>query len=70
MLRMTDESGAPVALSVVSKTDNGYGDNTIVWEPSGIVTNGVNDVSYTVTVNGVSGGVQATYSYMVTLIKP
>jgi hypothetical protein len=58
-----------VNLTVVSKTDNGYGDNTIVWEPSGILTNSPSDVLYSITISGVVKAPKTTYSYGTTLIK-
>jgi hypothetical protein len=58
-----------VVLAVVSKTDVGYGDNTIVWEPQGIVLNSASDVTYTVTINGIGGTAKSTYTYEVTLIQ-
>lgn len=68
---MTDGSGNPVTLNVISKTDNGYGDNTIVWEPQGINTGSSSDVTYYVTVSNVKvNGADSTYSYKVVIIKP
>lgn len=68
---MTDASGNPITLSVISKTDNGYGDNTIVWEPENINTTSTSDVSYNVTVSNVKvSNVDSTYTYKVTIIKP
>lgn len=58
-----------VALTIVSKTDNGYGDNTIVWEPVGINTSSTTDLEYTVTISGIENAPEKTYSYTVTLIK-
>ena len=65
---MTGPSGA-VVLAVVSKTDNGYGDNTIIWEPLGINVTSATDLKYTVTVNGVANAPKTSYVYDVTLIK-
>lgn len=60
-----------VALTVVSKTDNGYGDNTIVWEPTGIVVNSAADMVYTVTISGIGGAAKnSSYTYSTTIIKP
>lgn len=67
---VTDGAGGSITAPVVSKTDNGYGDNTIVWEPAGINTTSTDDISYNVTVSGITGAPQASYSYTVTLIKP
>jgi len=61
--------GGNVTLSIIS-TVTGYGDNTIVWEPQGINTTSTSDVSYTVTVSGVTGASQASYTYTVVIIKP
>jgi hypothetical protein len=66
---MTGPSGS-VPLSIVSSTDNGYGDNTIVWEPTGINTSSSTDVSYTITVSGISGVSPTIYTYTVTLFAP
>jgi hypothetical protein len=56
------ENGSPVSLTVVSRTNNGYGDNTIVWEPSGLsFSSGDPDRTFTVTVSNimVSGSPQS-----------
>lgn len=58
-----------ITLTVVSKTDNGYGDNTIVWEPVGIVTNSPADMLYTITISGVAKTPKTTYTYGTTIIK-
>lgn len=49
---------------------NGYGDNTLVWEPTGVITNSTTDVTYTVTVSGITGATQSSYTYNVVIIKP
>lgn len=68
---MTDASGNAIPLTIISNTDNGYGDNTIVWEPTGINTTSTSDVSYNVTVGNVKvSNVDSTYTYKVTIIKP
>jgi hypothetical protein len=68
---MTDAVNANITCSVVSKTDNGYGDNTIVWEPTGINTSSTSDVTYHVTINNVIVNSAAkNYTYDVILIKP
>lgn len=58
-----------IPLTIVSTTAN-YGDRTIVWEPQGIITNSENDVSYEVTVSGITNAPQASYTYTVIIIKP
>jgi hypothetical protein len=64
------EGGNPVPLSVVSRTDYGYGDITIVWEPSPLgFAAGMGDRRFTVTVSGISGP-QTTVSYDVVVMDP
>ena len=65
---MTGPSGN-VPLSIVS-TAVSYGGKTIVWEPQGILTNATYDVSYTVTVSGITGAPQSSYTYSTILFKP
>lgn len=68
---MTDASGTAVPCTIVSSTDNGYGDNTIVWEPTGVNTSGTSDVTYHVNVNNVTVSSNTkNYSYDVVIIQP
>lgn len=68
---MKDPNNADVTLTVTSKTDNGYGDNTIVWEPVGVNTTSDTDLKYHVTISNVSvGGNTKNYDYDITIIKP
>jgi len=57
----------PVTLETVA---NGYGDNTIVFRPSGVsYTQPLADTTYTVTVSGIAGsGVPASFQYTVTVL--
>ncbi|APV50819.1 hypothetical protein BWI17_14650 [Betaproteobacteria bacterium GR16-43] len=56
-------NGTPIGVNIVSKVDNGYGDNTIVFEHTPAIVAGTN---YIVTVSGMAGsGVPATTSYSV-----
>ncbi len=48
----------------------GYGDPTLAWEPTGIITNSTSDVTYTVTVSGITGAPSTSYTYNVVIIKP
>lgn len=66
------EGATPVSLSVVSRTDNGYGDNTIVWEPSGLsFIPGAQDRVFTVTVSNIMvGGIPQTEVFNVVVIDP
>jgi hypothetical protein len=68
---MTDQNSGNVTLTVISKTANGYGDNTIVWEPVGINTSSSTDVTYNVKVNSVKVGSDTkNYEYNVIIVKP
>lgn len=65
------ENGVPIALNIVSRSANGYGDNTLVWEPSGLVFSaGQTNRSFDVVVSNVSNAGQSEYSYRVTVIDP
>jgi hypothetical protein len=66
------EGASPISLSVVSRTDNGYGDNTIVWEPAGLsFFPGMQDRRFTVTVSNILvGGSPQTRVYEVVVIDP
>jgi uncharacterized protein YkwD len=59
----------PVTLETIA---NGYGDNTIVFRPTGVsYARPAADTTYTVTVDGMTGtGVPSTLSYTVTVIDP
>ena len=63
--------GSVVPTAIVSNVDNGYGDNSLVWQPVGLPTGVGSDVVCTVTVSGIGGaGVPASHSYSVTLFDP
>jgi len=69
-VQMFDESGSGITL-ITFTLQAGYGDNTIVWQPSGIVTSSTFDVKYSVKVNNVLvGGVYKNYSYDVIICQP
>jgi len=66
-------SGPSGALAVTREAlANGYGDNTLVFVPSGVSYDApAGDTSYTVTVNGIGGsGVPTSLQYVVTVIDP
>jgi len=66
------EGGSSVGLTVVSRTDNGYGDNTIVWEPTWLsFVPGAQDRTFSITVsNIIVGGSPKTEAYNVVVIDP
>jgi hypothetical protein len=64
-------NGAPVGLGVLPIQD-GFGDNTIVWEPQGLTHSaGMADTTYHVTLNNVVvDGIARTFAYDVIVIDP
>lgn len=64
-------NGVTIPLTVLPITD-GYGDDTIVWEPSGLIfAGGMSDQAITVTIGNVLvGGALRNYMYTVTIIDP
>ena len=65
-------SGTSVPVQIISSVDNGYGDNSIVWVPSGMPPASIpSDQTYQVTVSGIAGAaVPSSTSYGVTLFDP
>jgi|GEM_PF-1192414 tellurite resistance-related uncharacterized protein len=67
---MKDMDSQNVTLNIINNAE-GYGDNTVVWEPDGINTNGPGDVFYTVTVGNVGVGSDTkSFTYTVTIVQP
>ena len=65
------QGATSVPVSIISKTDTGIGDNAIVWVPTGLPSSLTNDLTYNVTVSGISGsGVPTSSNYSVTLFNP
>ena len=65
------QGATAVGTAIVSSADNGFGDNTLVWEPAGLPSSIAADTTYNVTVSGIAGaGVPASYSYSVTVFDP
>ena len=64
-------NGVAVPLQIISSAQNGYGENTIVWEPAGLVLNSKEDQAYQVTVSNIGGaGIPTSYSYSVSIFDP
>ena len=60
-----------IPVTVISRTDSGYADNTLVWEPQSLPSTVSADIPYSVTVSGIGGsGVPTSYTYSVTLFDP
>lgn len=66
---MSDPNGSNVQLNIIYYNGN-YGDPAIVWEPQNIQLNSTYDVTYTVTIGGISNVSQSVYTYQTTVIKP
>lgn len=66
------QNGTPLAVTVISRSDTGYGDNTLVWTVTGVpLTAPATDRPYVVTISDVLvDGSSRNYQYTVTLIDP
>lgn len=68
-VQMTDNAGAVVS-TILEPLANGYGDNTLVWKPTGIITISQTDLAYTVNVNNVIvSGASQNFSYVVKICQ-
>ena len=74
---MRGDAGQPVSLRVESRSDNGYGDNTIVWSvdtaqsPATGWDRGAADTRLDIDISGVGNcGAGSSFSYSVTFITP
>jgi hypothetical protein len=64
-------NGSDVAVTVVSRNQNGYGENTIVWQPASLPGSVTADLPYVVNVTGIKGsGVPTSKSYTVRVFNP
>jgi len=64
-------NGDGVATSIISSNQAGVGDSTLVWTPTNLPSSLSTDMTYSVTVAGITGaGVPASYNYTVTLFDP
>ncbi len=64
------QAGNAVTTAIISSTQNGIGDNSIVWTMAGIPTTLTNDRPYVITVSGITGGGPTSKTYTVTLFDP
>ncbi len=74
---MRNDAGQPIATRIESRTDNGYGDNTIVWSidttasPANNWDRGTADTTVAIDIAGISGcAAGASANYTVTFITP
>jgi len=65
---MQDPDGNTIPLTIISNNQNGFADNSIVWEPSGIINNSNMDVAYTITISNISNAAQSSYTYTTNII--
>lgn len=64
------QAGSNVPVTVISNSTTNVGDNSIVWEPTGVPSSVTNDLPYVVTVSGITGGGPTSKTYTVTLFNP
>ncbi|MBL9146405.1 MAG: hypothetical protein JNM99_22185 [Verrucomicrobiaceae bacterium] len=64
------QNGSNVPLTIISNSTTNVGDNSIVWEPTGLPSSVTSDVPYVVTVSGIGGGGPTSKTYTVTLFNP
>ena len=76
-IAMRGDTGQPISVRVESRSDNGYGDNTIVWSidtaqsPAGNWDRGTADTRLDIEVANVAGcGAGSSFRYSVTFITP
>lgn len=70
VVSVTDSSGNAVSTEIISDSDTGYADNTLVWTVAGFPKTVIQDDSYTVTVSKISGSGPASYTYTVNAFNP
>jgi hypothetical protein len=65
-------NGVPLGVPSYETIQNGYGDNTLVWQPQGVTyAQPAADVIYHVTINGITGGgAPSSIGYDVIVIDP
>lgn len=65
------EDGVPVNLIIVSSNRIGFGDNTLIWTPSGLgLSAGQLDRVFDIEISNVGNTDQDVYTYKVTIIDP
>lgn len=69
-VEMQDQNGNNINLNIIDRLSGYKPDNRIVWEPTGINTSSATDVTYTVTVSGITNAPQSSYTYDVIIFKP
>jgi len=67
-----DANDNSIPLTVISTEYEGFADNTIVWEPSGIEVSSCEDVFYNVKISNVelANGSRQDYNYTVKIFQP
>ena len=54
--------------TIIEQNITFFADNSIVWEPSGILTNETTDMAYTITISNIENAPQSRYTYTTTII--
>jgi len=65
---VTAGSGSTISNTIIEQNITFFADNSIVWEPSGILTNEATDVAYTITISNIEDAPQSSYVYTTTII--
>ena len=66
---MTGPNGENIELTVIDRNTT-TADKTIVWEPRGVNRSSDCDKPYTVTISGVEGAAESSYTYTTILFNP
>jgi uncharacterized protein YkwD len=70
-VKMKYDQGADIPVKIISQGENGYGDNTIAWEPQGLGTSVQEDTTIEVTVTKIDiKGTDKTITYKVVAFQP
>lgn len=67
-VQIIDVNNQSLPVNIVN-TLIGSAETTLVFEPDGIITDSHTDVSYTVTISGITGAPQSNYTYTTTLLS-
>jgi uncharacterized protein YkwD len=65
------EDGVAIDLAIISDDRNGFGDNTLIWTPSGLnFSAGQDDRVFDIEISNVGNAGQESYLYQVIVIDP
>lgn len=69
-VRVKDQNNNELDVDIIYKSGPIYADNTIVFEPSGIITNSMDDIEYEITISNIAGASSNQYTYTTRLFDP